>query len=113
MLEKLNSLHFFDRLLVKLAWTRHIYAGNIFFEQGQFKQAIILYGKAIKIVFDVVKHNYPEKIWTEGAFIVNQNHCFVYSPIPKVACTSLKLLALFLSDRQKYIGNHNTYFWEM
>ena len=50
------------------------------------------------------EHLYPNTIWPYSDYLYSSEHCFIYCPIPKVACTSLK--RWFLAT----LGDTNTDF---
>ena len=78
------------------AGSKSFYEGNSLLKKGQFKKATASYRRSISDTLKV-RRNWTEKVWSERNFIVNHDYNFVYSSIPKVACSSIKASILKLS----------------
>ena len=80
------------------------YLANSFAKKGEINQAISYYSRAVKAIADKAifktKPGWLEEPWAEKAYIANHKYKFVYCPIPKVACSSFKRLAVELSELQ-------------
>ena len=78
-----------------------IYLGNTLLKQGKLRQASHYYQRALRSIINT--GGTPEKSWPEGdciekGYLINDDYRFVYCPIPKVACSSLKKFMVNLSN---------------
>ena len=78
-----------------------LYLGNSLFTRGKYYQAFASYNRAIEAVVQKsilqTRLGQVEEPWPEKGYIANHEYRFVYCPIPKVACSSFKRLAVQLS----------------
>ena len=73
------------------------YLGNTFLKQGKFKQANVYYQRALQSITHA-EAPWPDNYYYERGYLINQDHHFIYCPIPKVACSSFKKFMVSLSD---------------
>ena len=79
-----------------------IYLGNTFLKKKNFSQAAIFYGQAVRAIFNRTiltdKPDWLEDTLPGKSYILNHTYKFIYCPIPKAACSSLKKIMVLLSD---------------
>ena len=79
-----------------------LYLGTTLLTRGKYAHAIASYNRAVQAVLEKsilqTRLGKVEEPWSEKAYIANHKYRFVYCPIPKVACSSFKRLAVQLSD---------------
>lgn len=93
---------------MKQAIQRYFYAGNSSLKCGHLLAAYENYIRLVKS-FTLHKYgqNWPEKVYPEKNFIVNEEYSFIYVSIPKVACTSMKTMIFLLSHDPKELEVKN------
>ena len=82
------------------------YLGNTFLKQGKFRQASIYYQRAFQSI-TYAGALWPDQYYYEKGYLINHDYCFIYCPIPKVACSSFKKFMVGLShlDNKEEIIN--------
>lgn len=81
---------------------RYLVAGNICLKQGHFATAYDHYLHLIKSgLLPKYRKNWPEQVYPEKNFIVNEQNTFIYVPVPKAACSSIKMMIFLLSCHEK------------
>ena len=98
-----NPLAFLELFSLRDSGAKALVAlGNTLLIQGRFRQASTSYSRAIKAIFDKFILNTRlgqfGDTWSEKGYIANHDYHFIYCPIPKVACSSFKRLAVQLSN---------------
>ncbi|MGF1489031.1 MAG: sulfotransferase family protein [Prochloraceae cyanobacterium] len=72
--------------------------GNILLKEGKIPAAISSYYRGLKQVTNKADRGWEKKNCVEAEFIIDRKYNFIYCPIAKVASSSMKRMAIELSD---------------